>query len=362
MTANDRTSFPATAFPERPPRPRRDLTTRFKGTVRSIVTPAWVAGGFAARALKRSRHGALILMYHSIIEARDRMSGPAATEEAAAAFGRHMMFLREHMRPMPLSELVTSVVSGRPLPSNAVAVTFDDGYEDNYTVAFPVLRDLQIPATIYLATGAINGPSPFWWDAVSGVIEGSDAENLDLDEFAMRAGLPWRLQGSLPLKTCDHKQRAIDHVCALLRISKCGSNPSSLDVLRTLLNVSTDQTVPAMLRWAQIEEMSNAGIEFGAHTVSHPDLTQIDRGSALSEMADSNGTLSHWNAELEEVARSVGFHGVVSAEAGVVRGRTNPFWLPRLSLARPLGDAVWTMCKHLRNSVPSIDDGSRVTA
>jgi peptidoglycan/xylan/chitin deacetylase (PgdA/CDA1 family) len=304
-------------------------------------------------------------MYHSMVELEDRLNGSAGIAAAGAAFRRHMAFIRERLRPMSLTQLVETLSAGKPVPSNTVVVTFDDGYEDNYTHAFPALREFDIPATIFLATGAIGRSSTFWWDSVAAIVAATQKTELSLDELS-RNLLPWPLHGTLSLRTPRQKQQATAHICSVFRVAKCGSNPASLQALRERLLVSSAPAMPAMLRWNQIEEMAEAGIEFGAHTVSHPDLTQLPLAAARGELEESKndiegrlgrkvatfafpyGTASHWSPALESVARTVGFSGVVCAEPGSVNRASDPYWLPRISPARPLSQAVWSLCKVLQ--------------
>ena len=87
----------------------------------------------------------------------------------AGDFRRLLLWLRERHEPFALGDWL----AGKPLPERgAFAVTFDDGWADNYHHAWPILRELKIPATIFLSTSAIENRSPFWWQ-VPGL---SDAE------------------------------------------------------------------------------------------------------------------------------------------------------------------------------------------
>jgi peptidoglycan/xylan/chitin deacetylase (PgdA/CDA1 family) len=101
---------------------------------------------FPARAPR-----ARILIYHSV---SDDPANPFAV--SPAAFRRQMAHLSSHCAVVPLSKLTAMIRDGRELPDRAVAVTFDDGYEDNYLNAFPVLKEFRIPATIFLVAGAIR--------------------------------------------------------------------------------------------------------------------------------------------------------------------------------------------------------------
>lgn len=96
-----------------------------------------------------------ILMYHMI---RD----PSNEQEARYAcppdrFRQHMQYLRKHgYSPTSLSEILVVLKSGQEMPNKTVAVTLDDGFEDNYSAAFPVLQEFSIPATIFISTGYVG--------------------------------------------------------------------------------------------------------------------------------------------------------------------------------------------------------------
>ena len=95
-----------------------------------------------------------ILAYHRIHPDADPKT-PTITPEA---FEKQMAILAQRWRPVPLSAIVESLDGGKPLPARAVAVTFDDGTEDNFIPACPILLRYRIPATIFLITGQIGQP------------------------------------------------------------------------------------------------------------------------------------------------------------------------------------------------------------
>ena len=157
-----------------------------------------------------------ILMYHMVCS-------PKTVEEAKYAcppelFEQHLRYLKSsHHMPVSLSEVEACLMSGKALPDNAVVITLDDGFEDNYTQAFPLLQQYGIPATIFLASGVVGGKNE------------------------------WMTGRDFPERK--------------------------------------------MLNWQQIEEMNRHKISFGAHTVSHP---------KLSELNDENDKLNDENDELKE--------------------------------------------------------------
>lgn len=357
----------ASALLSVPPPCGQPFIDRLKAPLRAALTPFWLAAGGGDRVIERVERRGIILMYHTVVDHWDDALGESGIEAAKNAFRRHMTYISERMRPVALSELVTTLAQRRPVPTRAVAVTFDDGYEDNYLHAFPVLRELGIPATIFLTTGHIDSSKTFWWDAIAAMIASSDQPVLDLRELGARAHLPWALDGVMPLTTPKQRQRAAEYVIALVKAARLTEKPDGISALQDVLKVSNVPQGPRMLGWKQIEEMSAHGMEFGAHTVSHPDLTQVSSAQALRELGDSKddiesrlrskvltfaypyGTSSHWTPALGILAQRVGFQGVATTDSGAVTATTDVRRLPRISLPRAAAESVWTICKHLGN-------------
>jgi peptidoglycan/xylan/chitin deacetylase (PgdA/CDA1 family) len=102
-----------------------------------------------------------ILLYHRII---DISSDPSLLAVSPRRFCEHLRLLRETCEPLSLSELLSR--GGENIPRNAIALTFDDGYQDNFTKAFPLLKRFDIPATIFVTSGYIGKAQEFWWDEV----------------------------------------------------------------------------------------------------------------------------------------------------------------------------------------------------
>lgn len=93
-----------------------------------------------------------ILAYHRVHPQRSDKTPTISP----GAFEKQMAILAQDWKPVPLSAVVDSLSGGAPLPPQAVAITFDDGTEDNFTHAFPILQQYKIPATIFMITGRIG--------------------------------------------------------------------------------------------------------------------------------------------------------------------------------------------------------------
>lgn len=132
-----------------------------KSTVKRLLGQGLFAAHLDAVLL---RNAAVIVAFHRVIDtdASDSLS------VGVAGFERHCRFYRRHFRVVPLGELVQRLEHGRPVGRH-LAITFDDGYRDNFEHARPVLEKLSLPATFFLVSGWIGSAVVPRWDSVRGV-------------------------------------------------------------------------------------------------------------------------------------------------------------------------------------------------
>lgn len=213
-----------------------------------------------------------VLMYHSIAfpeNGREKhLSCPPPL------FERHMKYLHSSgYSALSLTDIFDRLAQGKEIPEKTVSITLDDGFEDNYEHAYPVLRRYQIPATIFLISGWI-GKTNAWMTGHQGVVR-------------------------------------------------------------------------RMLTWRQIREMQSGGIEFGAHTVSHPRLSGLDDSAAASEILASkqdleaglNREVRHfaypygdWNAAVRDQVSKAGFATASGTRPGFNNPATDRFELRRIDI------------------------------
>lgn len=280
-------------------------------------------------ALTRPRRF-LVLCYHRVNDD----AHPFFAGTPVALFRRQMETLRRYFTVLSLEDLAARA-GKHDLPENGVAITFDDGYRDNYENAFPVLRDLGLPATIFLTTEAVDGNALLWHDRV-------------FDAFHRTR----KTEARASLKT----------ELAQLRRSSPGERDSRIDALLGELGIAPG--VPAgweKLTWPQVREMASSGISFGAHTLDHPILTRVSPDEARRQICESkkrieseigtpvkafaypNGTASDFDASIERMVAEEGFSLAVTTLAGANDESTHPYRLrrtgmwgndPRLSVLR----------------------------
>ena len=145
-----------------------------------------------------------ILAYHRVNPRYEFPSDvPLASPED---FEEEIRYLTRKYRVIPLMELCRNLTNRDRIPSDAVVITFDDGYRDNYRYAYPILRKYGVPATIFLATGHIDSGTPFWWDRLGYAVHKTAQERLSLN------GL-----GAYSLKTDRERTVALRTISARLK-------------------------------------------------------------------------------------------------------------------------------------------------
>jgi peptidoglycan/xylan/chitin deacetylase (PgdA/CDA1 family) len=146
------------------------------GRPRRIGLPQRALAGFATTMSEilgpRETAGFGILMYHRIIEPIPGRAKPTWNVPPSLFEKQLEGLLSRGFECWPLREVLGHVREGRPIPRNVFVITFDDAYENVYINAFPILRQLELPATIFLATAYLDSPDPFpsddWSEAGSG--------------------------------------------------------------------------------------------------------------------------------------------------------------------------------------------------
>ena len=289
-----------------------------KEAVRRVVSGGIVCGGISALGRRfRRRDGAMIFYGHRVT---DRDEGyleslrPAWLEDQVA-------YLARHYEIIPLSTLVRCFEKRTPVPQNSVVLTFDDGFRDNLEHAFPILERYQVPATIFLVTGAVASGQLPWSQRLGYLVEHTDEPSID-DPLVDRP---------LDLSTSTRRRQAYERIKQPLRGMSRVPREEALERLGRRLKV--DPPKDQMLTWDDARLMMSRGIiVFGAHTYSHPLLARIPLAEAEWEMSRSRDDLREhlgieqpafcfpggsYDDELVSQVRALGFRSVFRPHRGV---------------------------------------------
>lgn len=230
----------------------------------------------------------VILCYHKVTDTKEGEVDYFRPQMAVSleTFRKQMEFLAKNYNVNSLEEVINTILQHKTLPRKTVAITFDDGYADNYTNAFPVLKDKKLSATIFLATDYIETNKLLWWDKVWQILKNID----DLSKIEIPEGIceePFRLQ---LLKALTNNALNRNEIAVLVTsLVKGMDEEQKMALIKYMLdNYSVSQEEKSlMLSWNQVIEMSKNGISMQAHTKSHQNLTGISEEKAKMEIIES---------------------------------------------------------------------------
>ena len=239
------------------------------------------------RRIHRVRPRPLILMYHRVAEPR---TDPWELAVRPSHFEQHLAVLRKSRTVLSMSELLHQLDHGT-LPGNAVAVTFDDGYADNFDEASPRLAVASVPATLFVTTGAVGQPTEYWWDELARLILLHDGP---VDQEVMIAGQRCRVAFSesravKQWRACDEppgrREAAYIGFWRRLRDVSPDVRDEVMSALRESLTAPPVDPKDLPMTAQQLALLAAAGLfEFGGHTVTHPALPTLDAAQRRREI------------------------------------------------------------------------------
>ena len=296
-----------------------------------------------------------MIMYHGIIKDPLMVDDWCFVDEHS--FRMQIEYLKKHFEIISLSEAVGRMGNGGIKRPTAV-ITFDDGYQNNYDVAFPILRKERIPATIFLATGLISTDDTVWYCRLNLALSKAQRTHIewngfkfDLSTLCQKAKASAAIQDSL--KRLKHSQ-----LMATVRsiILELGDDPDcSIEIGSPF----------RMLDKKAIGEMAISGlIEFGAHTHRHAILSQLSEEERFNEIRQSintvykltgrpckyfaypNGRVGDYNAETIKDLKTYGIQVAVTTISGPNDRMTPVMELRRYGIGAHLHMAEFQLMVH----------------
>jgi peptidoglycan/xylan/chitin deacetylase (PgdA/CDA1 family) len=302
-----------------------------------------------------------VLLYHRIRAERDPLF---AEEPDAAKFAEQLEWVSRYFTVLPLTDAICLLRNGK-LPARALAITFDDGYADNATVAWPLLRRHGLPATIFVATGFLDG-GRMWNDAIIEAIRRVPQGVLDVDAIGL---------GTHVIDDDASRRGAIRALLGQLKYLPAAQRRERVDELVRIAGVELPNDL--MLSRDALRRLALDGMEVGAHTINHPILAGLDDDAVRREMAGSRDELEcllrqpvrlfaypngkpnrDYSAATVSLVRSIGFKAAVSTSWGAARMGDDVFQIPRFTpWDRSELKFGIRMALNLRRHVERADDG-----
>ena len=298
------------------------------------------------RITRRSSNNFQILLYHRVDDGEDSF----LPSTPITLFKKQMEYLAETSSVWSLEDAVEGMLRN-DLPDGVVVVTFDDGYRDNYLNALPILTDLSLTATIFLATDSIGSRRILWHDRVFRAF--GKTRMTTLEKFGPQSK-------SYSMRTEREKIRTRGDVLEMLKRLDEQERMSSIDRLIEKLAVEDPLEVPdLMMNWDEARKMHRSGMTLGSHTVTHPILstlspsrledeittskTEMERelGVPVRTFAYPNGRRSDFTEQAKELLRQSGYTCAVTTIFGANGGSSE---VPDLMELKR--DPVWSKTHH----------------
>jgi peptidoglycan/xylan/chitin deacetylase (PgdA/CDA1 family) len=275
-----------------------------------------------------------VLIFHRVLPEPDPIF---PNEIYQTQFDEICGWMKSWFNVLPLDEAAKRLASGT-LPARAACITFDDGYADNCEIALPILKRHGLCATFFIATGFLNG-GRMWNDTLIESIRGCKQSTIDLSSLEL---------GQYPLLTLSDRQNAISTIIDLVKYQEPERRNNTVAKVAELAQVALPNNL--MLTSDQVITLHRAGMQIGAHTVSHPILAGLDHKTASHEILTSKQYLeqllgdqvtlfaypngkpgSDYNAESVQIARQLGFAAAVSTQWGTSTQGSDVFQIRRFT-------------------------------
>lgn len=252
-----------------------NVRTLIKETVYAVAA----ASGLPRIAGSHRGAGLLILTYHSVGPAAEH---PYLNRMPADRFARHLRYLKSRYRMVSIEEGLSQVAASRDMDRGGrtmVAVSVDDGYADNYSHVFPIVRREGVPVAIFLATDYIESGRLPWPTRISALIHFATVERCPI---FVGDGPPV----SLPLVTAAQKIFARQALHSALSWLDQTERDAVVAHLSRVLKPRNMVTL-SPLSWGQVREMVDAGVTFGSHTRFHGWLDRVTSAELERELVES---------------------------------------------------------------------------
>ena len=285
-----------------------------------------------------------VLTYHRVGTPLEQPHlDPALISATPACFERQMNWLVRDFCPVSLSEVLEAVRGGKRLPRKSVMVTFDDAYRDFFQNAFPVIRKLNLPVTLFVPTSYPDADRCFWWDRLYHSLNRADRPltvSTGKGRFRLvndQAVRPVFREIKGYLKSLRHEEllREVDAI-----VQQAGECEAS----------------PFVMSWRELSEVARAGVELVPHTCEHPLLTRVNLERAEQEIVQSREVLRErigrvqpafsypsgfFDSSIEETLRKNDFELCFTTVRGIANlAKDNPLQIRRINVQATTPDSL----------------------
>jgi peptidoglycan/xylan/chitin deacetylase (PgdA/CDA1 family) len=291
-----------------------------------------------------ARDSLLVLNYHRIGNPDEDLFDPGVFSATAEEFDNQITYLKSRVSLVTLEEALSFIDGGKIEKTGRcrLLITFDDGYLDNYEIAFPILRAHGAQGVFFLATSMVGSSEVPWWDRIAYLMKTAQRRRFTLH-------YPADLAVDVDKNGLEESLREV------LKLYKRPENSDPARFIQELAEEAKGKELPGTLRrflnWDEAREMIRGGMAIGSHTHSHHVLSQLEPDRQYEELSKSRaifkqelgvetdvlaypvGARTSFTAETQNAARESGYRAAFSFYGGTnLPGKTNPYDVKRIGI------------------------------
>jgi len=293
-----------------------------------------------------------ILRYHAVVDPQNCDYASPGICISKQDFEKHVRYFARRYRVISLDDVIDTIRAGKPLPTNAVVFTFDDGYADNFLAA-EILKRYNASGTFYLTVSCIDRAEPFWLFEANYLILKTKQSHLRLQVNGE--------QIELNLADAARKTAAIREVVKIIKSNNRAVRETVREQLRQQLagEEYRDAADRVMLTWEQVKKMLQNGMIIGGHTMTHLNLPNADPADAQQEISMSrvalekkleipirhfsvpnSGPYRYYNDQVKQMVAASGYVSAVTSAHGFVDSKSDLLQLRRIRTVPELYETI----------------------
>lgn len=325
---------------------------RLRAAAKELVARALCAAGVPALLRRRTSKKLAILMFHGV--EGGPIVPPCGYVTDAVTLRRELSYVRRNFNVIPLDEALGRLRDGT-LPDRAVALTFDDGTRNLATHAGPVLSDLGLPASVFVATGPVGTGEALWPDRLFLAFARTKVSDIDLTEIGL--GVCSLRRDADRFRTRDVLIECLKRLPDAERIARVESFVAALGPVFDAYGGPFE-----MLTWDDARALARGGlVNIYPHSVTHPILSRCsdekveyeisasclaverETGHAPEIFAYPNGGPEDFDARAWETLRRNGIRWSLATTNGCADHDSHPLALPRIGIGGNLSFAMFRL-------------------
>jgi len=272
-----------------------------------------------------------ILYYHHVFKTKNHYH---PNDIFAIEFDKQIKFLKKHFNILELSEAI-ELLKAKRLPTKALVITFDDGYQDNFTVAAPILKSYDCPATFFISTSGVE-EGYLWNDKVEQLINNTTTSTISENIIGEKTSIKSKYEKISAFQLLLSKLKLLSHEKRNLQLKKLADELGNVKFKRTMMTKD------------QVNKLHQEGFTIGAHTHNHTILTAETINNCQQELLNNKNNLEtminekikfiafpnglyerDFTFEHCEIANKMDFEAGFSTNDGGAISSSNPYTIPR---------------------------------